>query len=251
MSTLSAIDPTTDLAEFRRDTRAWLEANCPAEMRQPMTNEDDVCWGGRNVKFSSPAQRQWLQAMDLQRTTLYCQDWGGTIGLHLVANFPERFDRVVVSNSGIPLGERSNWFLKLWTTLMGRATRFPWIMFKPGFAKPISPAAYQAYRAPYPTPAYEKGLAKFPVLIAVTPDNPGVPQNRAAWAKLKTFDKPFLTLFGGKDMVARGADRRMQRHIPGAAGQAHAVMPTAAHFIQEDEPQWLVEHIVRFLEVGA
>ena len=70
-------------------------------------------------------------------------------------------------------------------------------------------------------------------------------------AKLKTFDKPFLTLFGGKDMVARGADRRMQRHIPGAAGQAHAVMPTAAHFIQEDEPQWLVEHIVRFLEVRA
>ena len=194
---------------------------------------------------------QWLQAMDLQRATLYCQDWGGTIGLHLVANFPERFDRVVVSNSGIPLGERSNWFLKLWTTLMGRATRFPWFMFKPGFARPISPAAYRAYRAPYPTPAYEKGLAKFPVLIAVTPDNPGVPQNRAAWAKLKTFDKPFLTLFGGKDMVARGADRRMQRHIPGAAGQAHAVMPTAAHFIQEDEPQWLVEHIVRFLEVRA
>ena len=194
---------------------------------------------------------QWLQAMDLQRATLYCQDWGGTIGLHLVANFPERFDRVVVSNSGIPLGERSNWFLKLWTTLMGRATRFPWFMFKPGFARPISPAAYRAYRAPYPTPAYEKGLAKFPVLIAVTPDNPGVPQNRAAWAKLKTFEKPFLTLFGGNDMVARGADRRMQRHIPGAAGQAHAVMPTAAHYIQEDEPQWLVEHIVRFLEVRA
>ena len=53
------------------------------------------------------------------------------------------------------------------------------------------------------------------------------------------------------DLVARGADRRMQRHIPGATGQAHAVMPTAAHFIQEDEPQWLVERIVHFLEVRA
>ena len=63
MSTLTATDPTTDLAEFRRDTRAWLETNCPAEMRQPMTSEDDVCGGGRHVKFSSPAQRQWLQAM--------------------------------------------------------------------------------------------------------------------------------------------------------------------------------------------
>ena len=192
---------------------------------------------------------QWLLAMDLQHTTLYCQDWGGTIGLHLVANFPERFDRVVVSNSGMPQGDGSNWFLTLWTNLMGRATRFPWFMLKPGFAKPISAATYRAYRAPYPTPAYEKGPTKFPVLIAVAPDNPGVPLNRAAWAKLKTFNKPFLTLFSGKDVVARGLDRRMQRYIPGTAGQAHDVMPTAGHFIQEDAPQWLVERIVRFLQV--
>ena len=192
---------------------------------------------------------QWLLAMDLQHTTLYCQDWGGTIGLHMVANHPERFDRVVISNSGMPLGDRSNWFLKLWTGLMGRATRFPWFMLKPGFARPISKAVYRAYRAPYPTPAFEKGLAKFPVLIAVTPNNPGVPLNRAAWARLKTFDKPFLTLFGGKDLVARGAERRLQRHIPGAFGQAHAVMPDAGHFIQEDEPQWLIDHITRFLQV--
>ena len=193
---------------------------------------------------------KWLLAMDLQHITLYCQDWGGTLGLHLVANFPERFDRVVVSNSGMPLGDRSNGFLKLWTKLMGRASCFPWFMFKPGFARPISQATYRGYRAPYPTPAYEQGLARFPALIAVSPDNPGVPLNRAAWDRLKTFDKPFLTLFGASDPVARGADRRMQRHIPGAAGQAHQLMPTASHFIQEDEPQWLVEHITRFLEVG-
>jgi haloalkane dehalogenase len=78
-----------------------------------------------------------------------------------------------------------------------------------------------------------------------------VPLNRAAWAKLKTFDKPFLTLFGAKDVVARGAEKRLQRHIPGAKGQAHEVMPTAKHFIQEDEPGWLVERLIRFLEVRA
>jgi len=158
---------------------------------------------------------------------------------------------VAVSNSGMPLGDRSNWFLKLWTNLMGRATRFPWFVFKPGFAKPISDATYRAYRAPHPTPAYEKGLTKFPVLIAVTPDNPGVPLNRAAWAKLKTFDKPFLTLYGAKDIVAPGADARLQKHIPGAAGQAHEIMPTAKHFIQEDEPQWLVERLIRFVQIKS
>ncbi len=53
----------SDLATFRDETRAWLEANCPAEMRKPMRNEDDACWGGRNFKFSSPAQKTWLQRM--------------------------------------------------------------------------------------------------------------------------------------------------------------------------------------------
>ncbi|MGR3714531.1 MAG: acyl-CoA dehydrogenase family protein [Shimia sp.] len=49
----------TDLDQFREETRTWLEANCPAEMRQPM-GEEDICWGGRNFVFSSPAQKQWL-----------------------------------------------------------------------------------------------------------------------------------------------------------------------------------------------
>ena len=59
----STADGPDELAAFRADTRAWLQAHCPPEMRQPMTSEDDVCWGGRHVKFSSPAQQQWLQAM--------------------------------------------------------------------------------------------------------------------------------------------------------------------------------------------
>ncbi|MGR3636580.1 MAG: acyl-CoA dehydrogenase family protein [Shimia sp.] len=52
----------TDLDTFREETRVWLEANCPAEMREPM-GEDDICWGGRSFEFSSAAQKQWLDAM--------------------------------------------------------------------------------------------------------------------------------------------------------------------------------------------
>src|SRR3982750_3056537 len=53
----------TDLDAFRSDTRAWLEANCPTEMRQPMGSEADACWGGRNWTFGSDAQRVWLERM--------------------------------------------------------------------------------------------------------------------------------------------------------------------------------------------
>lgn len=60
----------SDLESFRRDTRAWLEANCPAEMRRPALNEYDLCWGGRHFKFQSDAQRSWMQAMGARGWTV-------------------------------------------------------------------------------------------------------------------------------------------------------------------------------------
>ncbi|WP_205481176.1 acyl-CoA dehydrogenase family protein [Sphingomonas arenae] len=62
-----------DLDQFRAETRAWLEANCPAEMRTPMRSEDDACWGGRNWTFQSDAQRQWLEVMATRGWTV--PDW--------------------------------------------------------------------------------------------------------------------------------------------------------------------------------
>src|SRR3954451_14519378 len=53
----------SDLDQFRRETRAWLEANCPPEMRRPMTADEDTFWGGRNTKFSSEPQRVWFERM--------------------------------------------------------------------------------------------------------------------------------------------------------------------------------------------
>jgi alkylation response protein AidB-like acyl-CoA dehydrogenase len=52
-----------DLDTFRRETRAWLETNCPPEMRKPVSAEDDTFWGGRNAKFSSEPQRVWFERM--------------------------------------------------------------------------------------------------------------------------------------------------------------------------------------------
>ena len=60
---------TAELADFRAQTRAWLEQNCPAEMRTPVTGEDDVCWGGRKGQYSA-AQLQWLERMGARGWTV-------------------------------------------------------------------------------------------------------------------------------------------------------------------------------------
>jgi alkylation response protein AidB-like acyl-CoA dehydrogenase len=68
-----------DLDRFRAETRAWLEANCPPEMRHPMLSEDDACWGGRNAVFASEAQRRWLEVMAERGWTVpdWPKDYGG------------------------------------------------------------------------------------------------------------------------------------------------------------------------------
>jgi haloalkane dehalogenase len=190
---------------------------------------------------------KWLTGMNLSDITLFCQDWGGTIGLYLVSRYPERFARVVASNTGLPLGEGESEFMKMWVGMMRAATEFPWHMFTAGMTAKLSEAEHAAYRAPFPTPEYEAGIIQFPVLIAVQTDNPGAPLNREAWARLAHFDKPFLTLFGELDPVARGWDKRAQEYFKGAKGQDHRVIAGAGHFIQEDAPVELVEHITRFL----
>ena len=55
------IKTDVSLSNFRTETRAWLELNCPESMRQPINDPSDLYWGGRNAKFKSEDQRLWLK----------------------------------------------------------------------------------------------------------------------------------------------------------------------------------------------
>ncbi len=191
---------------------------------------------------------KWLTAMNLKDITLFCQDWGGTIGLYLVSAHPERFARVIASNTGLPEGQGESEFMKMWVGMMRAATTFPFPMLPQGMVHKLTDAEFAAYMAPFPSDEHMSCIISFPLLIAVQPDNPGVPLNKAAWVSLEKFDKPFLTLFGALDPVAKGADVAMQKRVPGAKGQPHHVFPNAHHFIQEDVPEGLVAHILKFIK---
>jgi haloalkane dehalogenase len=193
---------------------------------------------------------KWFGALDLSNVTLFCQDWGGIIGLWLVSKYPERFARVVASNTGMPVGEGESDFMKMWVGMMSVATEFPWPMLESGMVTKLTEAEVAAYRAPYPSSEYEYCLITWPSLITVQPTNPGLPLNLAAWDRLQKFDKPFLTLYGELDPVGRGWETRAQAKIPGAKGQDHQIIPNAHHFIQEDVADELVARITKFLDVN-
>ncbi len=68
-----------DLETFRQETRAWLEANCPAEMREPARDEADIYWGGRRATFKNDAQKAWFDACVAKGYTVpsWPKEYGG------------------------------------------------------------------------------------------------------------------------------------------------------------------------------
>jgi acyl-CoA dehydrogenase len=68
----------SELETFRAEIRAWIEANCPAEMRRPVQDEGDICWGGRNFVFKSDAQKQWMEVCAAKGYTV--PDWPKAYG---------------------------------------------------------------------------------------------------------------------------------------------------------------------------
>ncbi len=179
----------------------------------------------------------WMEALDLQRITLFCQDWGSLIGLRMAAESPHRFDRIVVANGGLPTGVGAvPKAFKYWRAF---ARYSPWFpigrIVKAGCALGLQPHEVAAYDAPFPTRAHRMGARLFPGFVPTTPDDPQRQNNEAAWEVLKRWEKPFLTLFSNRDPVTRGGAKIFQKLVPGAAQQAHAVTRGAGHFLQEDK----------------
>ena len=199
----------------------------------------------RHVDWTGAAVR----GVGLTGITLVGQDWGGLIGLRLVAEDPERFARVVAANTFLPTGDRSpgEAFLA-WRSYSQEVDRFPaGRIVNGGCTTDLAPEVVAAYDAPFPDETYKEGARQFPLLVPASPDDPAAPANRAAWAALGRFERPFLTAFSDADPVTRGGDVPLQQHVPGAAGQPHTTIAGAGHFLQEDRGPELAEIVVRFV----
>jgi haloalkane dehalogenase len=191
----------------------------------------------------------WLEATDLRRITLFCQDWGSLIGLRMVVEAPDRFDRVIVANGGLPTGaNRMPRAFRVWRAFATYSPIFPvGRIIQTGCRLPLSDAARAAYEAPFPSTKYKAGVKAFPHLVPATPTDPERENNERAWRFFEEWNKPLLTLFSSGDPITRGGERIFQRRVPGARGQLHDIVRGAGHFLQEDKGPELASAIARFV----
>lgn len=191
----------------------------------------------------------FLDALKLTDLTLLCQDWGGLLGLRLLAEHPARFARAIAANTALPTGDRAppEAFVR-WQQLSQTIPQFVAGRIVQRFCqRPMSDAVAAAYDAPYPDDSFTAGARQFPLLVPTSPNDPESEANRRAWDSLAQYSRPFLTIFGDSDPMTSGSERVMQRKIPGAAGQAHRILTGVGHFIQEDAGEELGELTAAFV----
>ncbi|MEX0848242.1 MAG: haloalkane dehalogenase [Ilumatobacteraceae bacterium] len=187
--------------------------------------------------------------LDLTGITFFGQDWGGLVGLRLVAQAPERITRVCVGNTGLPTGDgKASAAFMAWQKFSQESPVFPiGTIVNGGSATDLTPAVIAAYDAPFPDETYKEGARIFPSLVPTTPDDPASADNTAAWAVLEQFTKPWLCAFSDKDAVTAGGEAPFMRRVPGAQGQPHTTIVGGGHFLQEDEGPQLAQVLNDFI----
>ncbi len=193
----------------------------------------------------------FIKQLDLNGINLFCQDWGGLIGLRLAAELENRFDSIMASNTTLPLGnvELPKSFLQ-WLEFSKSSPKFNiGKIIDKGTVSELSEEVIAAYDAPFPSEEYKAGARIFPSLVPISSDDPESANNQAAWGKLMQWKKPFLTVFGDSDPIMKGAEKFFIQVVPGAKDQPHSIVH-AGHFSQEDQGEELANIMVKFIIGG-
>jgi haloalkane dehalogenase len=199
----------------------------------------------------------WMQEaiidhLDFQDATFFGQDWGGLVGLRLVAENPDCFARVVIGNTGLPTGEHapSDAFMA-WQKFSQTTEVFDiGFLLNSATITELSDGEVAAYSAPFPDDTYKQGARIFPSLVPTSPDDPAADANRAAWEVFMQWDKPLICCFSDSDPLTAGGDKPFLKLVPGAVGQPHTTVEDAHHFFQEDAAPQLAQIILDAIARG-
>ena len=193
---------------------------------------------------------KWVIQLDLRNITLFCQDWGSLIGLRVAIENQERFNRIVLSNGGLPAGggRLSEAFMN-WREFSRTAKEFDVKrVIQSGTVTNLTPEVLKGYDAPFPDDSYKAGARIMPSLVPIGRDDPEYQRNKKAIKLFGKWEKPFLTAFSDSDPITNGGERLWINHVPGAKNREHPIIKNAGHFVQEDKGPEMARVIIEFIE---
>ena len=190
---------------------------------------------------------------DVNRFDVFCQDWGGLISLRCVAEMPEKYNRVVAGNTGLPIGESIGPGFDFWLDLSQRLDPLECgrLVDNTVNSRVLTEAERAAYDAPFPNESYMACVREFPCLVPITPEHASVAENLAAREALSQSTHPFLSLWGKGDRVLGHLDQDLISLFPGAASQPHQEFATGGHFIQDDEGPAIATAMIAWFAVTS
>ena len=193
-----------------------------------------------------------IEALDLRRITLVCQDWGGSLGLTIAANHGERFARLVVLNTFLPTGEEkiSDAFMqwRAFSQKVGKRMQVGRLVAQTIANYELPAEIIAAYDAPFPDDSYKAGAAVFPSLVPISPEMPGAKEMKAARERLSKWRKPVQIMFSDGDPILGGAASFFRRLFPTATEQPEISIRGAGHFLQEEKGAEIAAEVIAFIE---
>ena len=207
---------------------------------------------------------EWMRAalievLGLEDMTLVLQDWGGIVGLRILAAHPDRVARVCLSNSGLFLRDPAKPIeaaelepsgpFAAFQKMVRETPDWPhWEAVRAMTLSDLPDEVVAGYRAPYPEAKYLTGNRQFTQMLATTADNPQLPANWAAWQVIQQFERPFVTIFTDQDQISGKGYVPFVESVPGAKGQPHRILEGGSHFFQEDVVDEYNEALVDWLK---
>jgi haloalkane dehalogenase len=198
--------------------------------------------------------RSLVTSLDLRRVTLVVQDWGGPIGLSVLAAEPDRFAGVVAANTILHTADPGLDGQLTWalhgdggSRVIVEAALLDYLLYTQrapelraslfvgaATTRPVAPEVLAAYDAPFPGEAHSAGLRQMTALLPLTPQDEGAQILGNTMNALELFERPFLTCYSDGDPATRGWETVFQNRVPGARGLRHHTIVDAGHFLQED-----------------
>ncbi|MEL7043221.1 MAG: haloalkane dehalogenase [Pseudomonadota bacterium] len=174
-----------------------------------------------------------IKALDLRNITLVCQDWGGILGLTIPVDMPDRFDRLLVMNTAIAIGESPGEGFEAWRAFNRTQPDLDVAGLMKRASPVLSDAEAAAYAAPYPDQSFKAGVRRFPELVMTDPSMDGVEVSKRAliWWRDHWQGQSFMAVGAQDPVLGLAQMEALRASIRGCP--APMVIEEGGHFVQE------------------